>query len=55
MELLLITLIVAAAVWYLFRHFSRALKAKDSSCGFGACRNCPAARKDESENQGTEE
>ncbi len=45
-ETIILILIVVVAVWYLFRRFTLALRAKNPSCGCGSCESCPAAPKD---------
>ena len=42
METFLIAIIVAIAVWYLYRHFARVFKSDDVHCGCGECENCSA-------------
>lgn len=42
METIIVILIVAVAVWYLYRRIVCAVKADSPSCGCGGCGGCPA-------------
>lgn len=41
-QTLIMILIVAVAVWYLYRRFRATFKAENGSCGCGGCSGCPA-------------
>jgi hypothetical protein len=41
-QTLIMILIVAAAVWYLYRRFSATLRSENASRGCGGCDGCPA-------------
>jgi hypothetical protein len=43
MQTIIVIVIGALAVWYLYRTFSRSVKGGPSSCGCGGCHGCPAA------------
>jgi hypothetical protein len=43
METIVVILIVALAVWYLYRTFSKSFKGGQSSCGCGGCDGCSNA------------
>ncbi|MFW6052907.1 MAG: FeoB-associated Cys-rich membrane protein [Desulfosalsimonas sp.] len=50
-EVIILTVIVIVAVWYLFSRFMAALRTENSACGCGSCENCPAARNDKSDSR----
>jgi len=41
-QTLIMILIVAAAVWYLYRRFTATFRSQNRSCGCGGCDGCPA-------------
>lgn len=45
MDLLIIALATAGAVWYLCRKFARAAKPEDSTIGCSGCGGCSAANR----------
>lgn len=42
---IVVFIIAAACVWYLYRHFAKTFKSQGSVCGCSGCRNCPTADK----------
>jgi hypothetical protein len=54
METIIFGIVVAVAIWYLYRRFVRTVKSENPSCGCGACDSCPAAQKTEYEWKGGE-
>jgi hypothetical protein len=43
MDILIIALATAAAVWYLYRQFAKTAKPGDGACGCSGCGGCSAS------------
>jgi hypothetical protein len=42
---IVVFIIAAGCVWYIYRHFTKTFKSEGSACGCSGCRNCPDADK----------
>jgi hypothetical protein len=40
---IVVFIIAAGCVWYIYRHFAKTFKSQGSACGCSGCRNCPEA------------
>ena len=56
MEILIVVIVFAAAIWYLYRRFKGLMDPKQPSCSCSGCggSSCDAAPKDEQESKAVE-